>query len=156
MGHLRDRQSPKADDSLIAVLIAALPAAQLPHDSICRHFQPIGDRGGRNRYTLRKAAVKRKREPPSTLVEHRKNPQEVLGYRLGVLPGWNNRPPLLGYPAQQESWLTSFVKICAQSLMPSTMVRYGNNCPPRSVTVIPARNASATVWIISPASAARI
>ncbi len=35
-------------------------------------------------------------------------------------------PPLC-HPAQQESCFTSFVKVCAQSLRPSTMVRYGKS-----------------------------
>ena len=78
----------------------------------------------------------------------------TLTFPIGPASPGRKRSP--NYPAQQESCFTSLVKVCAQSLMPSTMVRYGNSCPPRSVTLIPARSASAAVWIISPASAARI
>lgn len=31
------------------------------------------------------------------------------------------------YPAQQDSCLTSFEKVCAASFSPSTMVRYGKS-----------------------------
>lgn len=49
------------------------------------------------------------------------------------------------YPAQQESWLTSCVNVCAASFSPSTIVRYGNNWLARSCTVVRARMASAAV-----------
>ena len=43
---------------------------------------------------------------------------------------------LLRYAAQQDSCVTSLVKVCAQSFNPSTIVRYGKSWPARSTTVM--------------------
>ena len=44
--------------------------------------------------------------------------------------------PDVTYPAQQESCFTSFAKVCAASLNPSTIVRYGKSWFERSLTVM--------------------
>ena len=53
--------------------------------------------------------------------------------------------PDAGYPAQQDSCLTSFEKVCAASFNPSTIVRYGKSWLERFVTVMRWWMASAAV-----------
>src|SRR5699024_10130848 len=58
------------------------------------------------------------------------------------------------HAAQQESCVTSLLKVWAQSLRLSTIVRYGNNSSPMACTVMRALSAITAVWISSPASPA--
>lgn len=45
--------------------------------------------------------------------------------------------PRVGYAAQHDSLATSVVKVCAVSLMPSAIVRYGAHVSARSLIVSP-------------------
>ena len=60
--------------------------------------------------------------------------------------------PEVLYPAQQDRCFTSFAKVCAASLSPSTILRYGKSWLARSLTVMRWWIASAAAWISSPAS----
>src|SRR6056297_665886 len=87
------------------------------------------------------------RAPSQDRAEHQQRQQmtdQHLHYRKNIAQAHITQRDDACYPAQHESSLTSLVNVCAASLMPSTMVRYGNRRFASSSTVI-------RLWIASTA-----